>query len=124
LCGWGNNELQWYRGAENFLVSDGTLKIIAKEEDFNNNDFTSARIRTLNKVDVDMTQEYIRLEARIKVPNGGKGLWPAFWMLPSDRDATEWPTGGEVSLFVLVPPPHSNRTKEYCCVNRLTLWSL
>lgn len=101
LCGWGNNELQWYR-EENAIVSDGTLKIIAREQDFNNYDFTSARIRTVNKADFDLTQGYLRLEARIKVPDAGNGIWPAFWMLPSDRAATAWPTGGEVSRLVLV----------------------
>lgn len=91
LCGWGNTELQWCR-PENTVVSDGALKIIAKEEDFNNKGFTSSRIRTLNKVDVDLRQEYLRIEARIKVPDGGRGCWPAFWMLPSDHPATDWPT--------------------------------
>ncbi len=30
LCGWGNNELQWYQEA-NTVVEDGKLKIIAKK---------------------------------------------------------------------------------------------
>lgn len=75
------------------------LKIVAREEEFNNYDFTSARIRTFGKVDVDMTQAHLRIESRIKVTDGGFGMWPAFWMLPSDRDATAWPTGGEIDIM-------------------------
>ena len=33
LCGWGNNELQWYR-RENVEVGEGTMKIVAKREKF------------------------------------------------------------------------------------------
>jgi beta-glucanase (GH16 family) len=114
LCGWGNAELQWYR-AENAVVSDGTLKIIAKEEDFNNYKFTSARIRTLNNLDIDMTQAHLRIEARIKVPDGGDGLWPAFWMLPSDISALEWPTGGEIDImeFIGREPSHTHGYLHY-----------
>ena len=109
LCGWGNAELQWYR-PENTVIDDGTLKIIAKKEAFNGKDFTSSRIRTLQKFDLDLTQDHVRIEARIKVPDGGKGLWPAFWMLPSDRDATEWPTGGEIDImeFIGREPQHAH----------------
>nr|HMP30038.1 hypothetical protein [Saprospiraceae bacterium] len=31
LCGWGNNELQYYQ-SQNAVVSNGTLKIIARRE--------------------------------------------------------------------------------------------
>lgn len=37
--------------------------------------FTSARIKTLDK----LTFKYARVEARIKAPNLECGLWPAFW---------------------------------------------
>jgi beta-glucanase (GH16 family) len=90
--GWGNNELQNYtdRNAE---VSNGTLKIIAKAESFQTNNYTSARIRSLGKGDF----KYGRMEARMKMPVG-KGLWPAFWMMPTDNVYGGWPQSGEIDI--------------------------
>jgi len=97
----GNAEAQYYR-AENAVVSDGTLKIIAKEEEFGGSGYTSARLRSLGLMDVDLTQPHLRLEARLKVPNGGKGTWPAFWMLPSNFEASQWPLGGEIDIMEFI----------------------
>ncbi|MFN7119091.1 MAG: family 16 glycosylhydrolase [Saprospiraceae bacterium] len=96
LCGWGNNELEYYR-AENAVVSDGTLKIIAKRENFGNRSYTSARIRSINKGD----WTYGRFEARIKLPTA-QGMWPAFWMLPTDEAYGSWPRSGEMDIMELV----------------------
>jgi len=48
LCGWGNNELQYYR-SQNATVAGGLLTVTAKRERFGGRDFTSARMRTLNR---------------------------------------------------------------------------
>lgn len=40
------------------------------------------------------------LEARMKLPSG-QGIWPAFWMLPTDP-AQAWPTSGEIDIFEAV----------------------
>ena len=93
LCGWGNNELQYYR-AENAAVSDGILTITAKEESFGGREYTSARMITMNKID----WTYGRFEARIKLPVG-QGLWPAFWLLGSDIDSAGWPQCGEIDIM-------------------------
>lgn len=96
LCGWGNNELQWYR-QENVEVSEGTLKITARRENSNGRNYTSARIRTIDKGD----WTYGRFEARIKLP-AGRGLWPAFWMLPTDEVYGGWPQSGEIDIMELI----------------------
>jgi beta-glucanase (GH16 family) len=96
LCGWGNNELQYYR-EENAVVSGGTLKIIAKEETFGGRDYTSARLRTINKGDF----AYGRFEASIKMPFG-QGIWPAFWMLSTDEPYGFWPQSGEIDIVELL----------------------
>ncbi len=96
LCGWGNNELEYYR-AENAVVSNGTLKIIARRENFGNRSYTSARLRTINKGD----WTYGRFEARMKLPIG-QGMWPAFWMLPTDEAYGFWPQSGEIDIMELV----------------------
>jgi len=93
LDGWGNNELQYYR-EENVRVSNGTLKITAKRENIENSQFTSGRIRTINKGD----WTYGRFEFRAKMPVG-QGLWAAIWMLPTDNDYGGWPSSGEIDIM-------------------------
>lgn len=97
--GWGNNEKQFYTNrADNIKVADGMLNIIAKyEPNYNNSgaDFTSARIITRNK----KTWLYGKFEARMKLP-AGRGMWPAFWMLPQPPNAYGgWPTSGEIDIM-------------------------
>jgi beta-glucanase (GH16 family) len=96
ICGWGNNELQYYK-AENAVVSNGTLKIVAKRERVKAKAYTSARIRTKNLADFT----YGRYEARIKLP-AGAGLWPAFWMLSTDEPYGGWPQSGEIDIMEFV----------------------
>ena len=93
ICGWGNNELQTYQEA-NATVSSGTLKIEAREERIRNKQYTSARIRTLNQGD----WTFGRFEARIKL-TVGQGIWPAFWMLPTDEVYGGWPQSGEIDIM-------------------------
>ncbi|GAI39817.1 unnamed protein product, partial [marine sediment metagenome] len=42
---------------------------------------------------------YGRMEARIKLPQGGQGIWPAFWMLGETFDGYNWPTCGEIDIM-------------------------
>lgn len=96
LCGWGNNELQWYQ-SQNATVEDGILKIVAKRETVQNRSYTSARIRSKDLGD----WTYGRFEAAIKLPQG-KGIWPAFWMLPTDEVYGGWPQSGEIDIVELI----------------------
>ncbi len=93
--GWGNNELQMYTSSPNNLeVSNGTLKITAREENVGGADYTSARIRTLGKMEF----LYGKIEARIKVPLG-QGIWPAFWMMGANFEEVGWPHCGEMDVM-------------------------
>lgn len=96
IPGWGNNEQQYYTDRlDNAAVENGVLKIIARQEQFEGSQYTSARIQTKNK----FQQQYGRFEARIKLP-WGQGLWPAFWMLGDDKGGTEvWPQIGEIDIM-------------------------
>ena len=98
-AGWGNNELQYYTDrTENVTVQNGVLIITAREESFENYNYTSARLLTKGKFD----QTYGRFEARIKLP-WGQGLWPAFWLLGDDSGGTEiWPQIGEIDIMEYV----------------------
>lgn len=98
LVGWGNNELQYYTSREdNIFVSDGILHIVAKEEHYNDMEYTSARIRTFDKGD----WRFGRIEIKAKLPEG-QGIWPAFWMLPTDEVFGGWPKSGEIDIMELV----------------------
>jgi beta-glucanase (GH16 family) len=94
--GWGNNELQYYTAnrIENAEVSDGTLKIRALEEPWNEFQYTSARIITKEKGD----WLYGRMEVKAKLPDG-RGLWPAIWMLSTDWEYGGWPRSGEIDIM-------------------------
>ncbi len=93
--GWGNNELQYYTGGSgNSFVQDGNLNILVKRENVGGASYTSARLRTLNKVDFT----YGRVEARIKLPSGA-GYWPAFWMLPTGSPYGGWAASGEIDIM-------------------------
>lgn len=95
--GWGNEEAEYYK-AENAVVSDGTLKIIAKKEEVGGASYTSARINTKNS----FSQVYGRFEARIKMP-AEQGMWPAFWLLPVSntyhQGGNTWPYNGEIDIM-------------------------
>lgn len=92
--GWGNGERQFYTSrTENVSVSNGTLKLIARSENYGGAAFTSGRIATKGKA----SWNYGSFEARIKMPTPYLDckIWPAFWMLP---DNNNWPTTGEIDI--------------------------
>ena len=93
ICGWGNNEQQWYQ-EDNVTVSNGILSITARQENVGGRFYSSSRITTKDKQDF----RYGYLEARIKLP-AGRGLWPAFWMLPTDEVYGGWPRSGEIDIM-------------------------
>ncbi|PAP77130.1 family 16 glycosylhydrolase [Rubrivirga marina] len=93
--GWGNAERQFYTDrTDNARVEDGVLVIEAREEEYEGNDYTSARLVTRGTA----AWTYGRIEARIKLPFG-QGIWPAFWMLPTDSPYGGWPVGGEIDIM-------------------------
>ena len=93
LCGWGNNELQYYQ-ADNATVANGILSIEARRQRVRGKQYTSARLRTLGLGE----WTYGRFEARIKM-TVGQGIWPAFWMLPTDEVYGGWPLSGEIDIM-------------------------
>jgi beta-glucanase (GH16 family) len=95
LCGWGNNELQYYR-EDNVSLVDGHLVITAKKQTFGGRDYTSSRIVTKGKRQF----KFGRVDVRAALPEG-KGLWPAIWMLGSNIDAVGWPACGEIDIMEL-----------------------
>jgi beta-glucanase (GH16 family) len=109
--GGGNNEQQCYVADEkNSFVDEGMLHIVSLDDSPSGviggpgNDptpvtlpYSSARLRTLGRADF----KYGRMEARARLPYS-QGLWPAFWMLPSDSIYGGWAQSGEIDIMEAV----------------------
>lgn len=95
-AGWGNNEAQFYTKGrlENARIEDGKLKIIARHEEMNGKQFTSARL--ISKA----SWKYGRIEVSAKLPDG-IGTWAAIWMMPGGWTFHDgnWPDVGEIDIM-------------------------
>jgi beta-glucanase (GH16 family) len=98
VCGWGNNELEYYMAPPNNLFfQDGKMVIEAKAEAYGGKNYTSSRIKTAGK----KFFKYGRVDIRAILPKG-KGIWPAIWMMPNDNVFGGWPRSGEIDIMELV----------------------
>ena len=77
-----HDELQYYVPDEVY-VAGGALHIRSRERAYGGMKYTSGRLDTRAK----FAPVYGRFEIRAKLP-GGRGLWPAHWLYPQNRD---WP---------------------------------
>jgi beta-glucanase (GH16 family) len=95
VCGWGNNELEYYTGrTNNAYVSGGMLHIVARQESTNGYNYTSARLKTQGL----FSCKYGRVEWRAQLPYG-LGLWPALWMMGTNIASLGWPACGEIDVM-------------------------
>lgn len=93
LCGWGNNELQYYTDhPSNVRIEGGLLIMEALNTPTNGYEYSSAKLVSKSKLDI----KYGRIEMRAKLPKG-KGTWMAFWMLPT-KENLRWPLDGEIDI--------------------------
>jgi len=99
FCGFGNAELQYYSPNNLSIVNvpfeSGTraLAIQARAQSLGGNSFTSGKIDTKGKVQV----QYGMIEVRMATPNIATGLWPAAWMLGVSPQT--WPRNGEIDIM-------------------------
>ncbi|GFR42491.1 hypothetical protein Agub_g3286 [Astrephomene gubernaculifera] len=107
-----NNELEYYTNrTDNVRLEGGNLVIEARRESYSGMAYTSGRIDTRLKRDFYPGMSFggkvynrIRFEAKIRLPKG-QGMWPAFWLLPSNKacDACgpygAWPYSGEIDIL-------------------------
>ncbi len=100
-----NTELQYYtyRRAENGRIEDTVLILEARKENYKNAQYTSASL--ISKMKGDWA--YGRIEISARVP-GGKGTWPALWMMPTYSEYGGWPRSGEIDImeYIGVEPEH------------------
>ncbi|MCD7973675.1 MAG: glycoside hydrolase family 16 protein [Candidatus Azobacteroides sp.] len=90
-----NNELQEYTDdLRNVEVRNGLLYITALKD---GEKITSGRIVTKDKA----SWLYGKIEARILLPKG-RGIWPAFWMMPQESRYGGWPKSGEIDILEFV----------------------
>jgi len=94
-----NDELEKYtkKAAGNAFLRDGKLVLEARKKD---GVITSGRLQSIK------AWKYGYFEAKMKVP-GGKGTWPAFWMLgdnlrKSGKENPGWPMCGEIDIMEFV----------------------
>ncbi len=99
LCGWGNQELEYYSPANLSIVNvpfepaTKALAIEARREVHGTHSFTSGKITSSNKLQV----KYGLVEFRMSTPQVGVGLWPAGWMLGTSL--ASWPSKGELDIM-------------------------
>ncbi|MEX2568465.1 MAG: glycoside hydrolase family 16 protein [Cyclobacteriaceae bacterium] len=96
LCGWGNNELQYYH-RENTELKDGYLVVTAKEENMGGKNYTSSRLKTQGQRNF----RFGRIDIRAALPQG-QGIWPAFWMLGENITEVPWPACGEIDIMEMI----------------------
>ena len=94
LCGFGNNELQYYvNDSKTIQIKHGKL-ILTSYFDTISNSFKSAKITTNGKIDFHKGH----LEVKAKLPLV-VGSWPAIWLLPSLDRKLNWPLDGEIDIM-------------------------
>ncbi|WP_126971194.1 family 16 glycosylhydrolase [Gynurincola endophyticus] len=111
LCGWGNNELEYYTArSENIYTQQGNLVIEARQERYQGFDYTSSKIITRDK----KFFKYGRIDIRAQLPYG-QGIWPAFWLMPQHEVFGGWPSSGEIDMMEMVgnTPNQSHGTLHY-----------
>jgi beta-glucanase (GH16 family) len=98
---WGTGEIQSYTADPANLSQDGlgNLRITATRDQYGA--WRSARIETVRDDFQPPSGGRLRIEARVQLPAGGKGYWPAFWALgaPYRVDRSGWPASGELDLM-------------------------
>jgi beta-glucanase (GH16 family) len=94
-----NGEAQYYTVGrkENARVEGGRLIIEARKEEWQGSHYTSASIHSNGKA----SWTYGKMEVRAKLP-GGRGMWPAAWMLGTNIGSAGWPGCGEIDIMEFV----------------------
>jgi len=97
LCGFGNNEVQYYQSdkLKYARVENGKLILEAHlDTSANEHQIRSAKLTSKFK----QRFKYGRIDVRAKNPKG-VGSWPAIWMLPDQNKFGGWPKSGEIDIM-------------------------
>ena len=108
--GAGNNELESYTPSNAYVVWGKLIIEAQKNTNSSIATYSSSKIVSRGKADFGVAEAYVddedeeaessealkrsrRFEAKLKLP-WGRGIWPAFWMLPSFDVYGGWPKVG------------------------------
>ena len=81
--------------AENVALNGaGSLEITLRKESYKGSDYTSARLTTEFRHEL----QYGRFESRMQLPQG-QGLVAQFFLLGADYPTVDWPACGEINIF-------------------------
>lgn len=92
-AGWTNNELQSYDAEHVSVGTDEGRSVLMLTAERKGNRIMSGRINSRGK----KTFKHGRIEASIKLPDLGNGLWPAFWLMGDNEKS--WPACGEIDVM-------------------------
>jgi beta-glucanase (GH16 family) len=104
----GNSELEWYQ-PDNVIPTLGGLRLKAEKRTVNHYNYVSGMTTTFGK----FSFQYGYMEAKMKIPTG-KGLWPAFWALPTVENM--WPPELD-TMEILGHQPNVNNMTLHWAVN-------
>lgn len=108
LCGWGNNEEQYFtNNSKNIYFEEGNLVIEAKNENISGKNYSSSRIHTDNTFEF----KYGRVDIRASMPSA-PGTWIALFMLNKNYTINDpgayWPSGGEIDIMEYLGENHDD----------------
>lgn len=73
-------------------MENGHLILTPLKEKYQHRDYTSGKVHS------KFYTKYGKIEVRAKTP-GGRGIWPAIWMMPQFSVYGGWPASGEIDIW-------------------------
>ena len=98
---WGTHEAETYTASIRNVYLDGHGDLAIKPVKGGSGKWTSGRIETRRSDFHPSVGASLAFSARIRLPAGGPGYWPAFWMLgtPFRANVHDWPAAGELDAM-------------------------
>ena len=98
--GWGTGEIETYTKDLRNISLDGAGNLVLTATRDAAGQWRSARIETRRADFQPPSGGSLKIEARIQLPDGGQGYWPAFWALGAPfRQRHVWPGAGEIDAM-------------------------
>lgn len=101
VANWGTGEIQTYTAdpANLSLDGEGSLRITPTLDE--SGAWRSGRIETRRSDFAPPQGGMLEVESRLRLPEGGRGYWAAFWMLgaPYRGNYHNWPGVGEIDIL-------------------------
>ncbi|HEY3604349.1 MAG TPA: family 16 glycosylhydrolase [Sporichthyaceae bacterium] len=99
--GWGSNQLESYTSSRTNSYLDGSGHLALRPVRDSAGNWTSARLESVRSDFRPGSGKKLKISARLQLPGGGKGYWPAFWALGSSlrTGAKQWPASGEMDMM-------------------------